>query len=197
MKFEFTQEENMLREQVRGWPGKSSGPCPEAAGRGRVPGGLAPDHQGPGGPGAHRPVCGPKNTAGQGSSRGDLHRSEELTKVSPPVGPGLCGAGAGHLRITFEGNEEQKKRYLPGCQGEFLGSFSLTEQTQGRTWPPSRPGPGGRRILTSSAGKRLRLRAASRTSISSSPDLPGKRRKGISAFLVEAGRRHRRSGPWR
>ena len=58
---------------------------------------------------------------------------EELSRVDPSLGVmvavhvGLCS-----LTIVLNGNEEQKKKYLPKlASGEYLGAYSLSEAGSG------------------------------------------------------------------
>jgi hypothetical protein len=58
---------------------------------------------------------------------------EEISKVDPSVGLGVCahnGLCASHIFLF--GNEEQKSKYLPDlCTGKKLGGWGLTESSSG------------------------------------------------------------------
>jgi alkylation response protein AidB-like acyl-CoA dehydrogenase len=58
---------------------------------------------------------------------------EEISKVDPSVGLGVCAHnGLCVSHIFLFGNEDQKKKYLPDlCSGKKLGGWGLTESSSG------------------------------------------------------------------
>jgi len=191
MNFEFTQEENMLREQVRRLAKEKLGPWSgklreeeesrevslqiiKALGDQGLTGLYVPEEYGGAGV----------------KSVGICIVREELTKVSHLADLVFAELGLATFGITFEGNEEQKKKYLPRVAGgKILGSFSLTEPNAGSDVAAlqaraKRDGDSyilsGEKAFASVAG------IADLYLIFAKTD-PEKGRKGISAFLVEAG----------
>jgi alkylation response protein AidB-like acyl-CoA dehydrogenase len=57
---------------------------------------------------------------------------EELNKVSTQADYTFTSGGLGTYGITFAGSEEQKRKYLPRiAKGELVGAFALTEPSAG------------------------------------------------------------------
>ena len=130
MEFEFSEEEELLREQVKNLAQKKIAPLTLETEESKSMGpelikimaeqGLyalfVPEQYGGVGIKAVR-ICIPR---------------EELSKVSAQADMAFIYGGLGSYGITFAGNEEQKRKYLPGvAKGEQIGAFALTEPDAG------------------------------------------------------------------
>src|SRR3989338_5879298 len=114
---------------------------------------------------------------------------EELSRGSALADTMFAMQALGSDPITLAGSEEQKKRYLPAiAKGEAIAAFALTEPEAGSDISAMqtsavRDGDGyrltGVKRFISNAG------IASTYTLFASTD-PGKKIKGISAFVVEA-----------
>ncbi|MDH4265090.1 MAG: acyl-CoA dehydrogenase family protein [Deltaproteobacteria bacterium] len=191
MRFEFTEEEEMLRNQIRRLTREKIAPLSNAVAEKEESREIALQiirllgDQG---------FCGlyvPQEFGGAGiSSVGICIVREELSKVSHLADLLFAELGLATFGITLEGNEEQKRSYLPRvARGEILGSFSLTEPNAGSDVAAlqaraKRDGDSyllsGEKAFASVAG------LADLCLIFAKTDME-KGRKGISAFLVEAG----------
>ncbi|MFH1757179.1 MAG: acyl-CoA dehydrogenase family protein, partial [Pseudomonadota bacterium] len=191
MRFEFTEEEEMLRNQIRRLTREKIAPLSNAVAEEEESREIALQiirllgDQG---------FCGlyvPQEFGGAGiSSVGICIVREELSRVSHLADLLFAELGLATFGITLEGSEEQKRSYLPRVAGgEILGSFSLTEPNAGSDVAAlqaraKRDGDSyllsGEKAFASVAG------LADLCLIFAKTDME-KGRKGISAFLVEAG----------
>lgn len=115
---------------------------------------------------------------------------EEVARSCASTAITLCAhISLGAYPIYTFGNEEQKKKYLPGlCSGEFLGAFGLTEPDAGsdaggiKTRAERKNGGwviNGRKVFITNGGKAKVII----TSAISEPDAP--KHRNLSTFLVE------------
>lgn len=115
---------------------------------------------------------------------------EEVARSCASTAITLCAhISLGTYPIHTFGNEEQKKRYLPGlCSGEYLGAFGLTEPDAGsdaagvKTKAEKKNGGwvlNGSKIYITNGGKARVIITSARTD----PTVP--KHKGISTFIVE------------
>jgi len=190
MRLEFTEEEEMLREQVRRLAREKIAPLSaigEEEESREIAGQMikAIGEQG---------LCAllvPGEYGGVGVKAVNICIvREELSKVSSQADMLYAELGIATYGIGLEGSEEQKRKYLPRvAKGEMLGSFALTEPNAG----------------SDVAGIEARARKENHhyilngekafASVAGLADLylifaktdPEKGRKGISAFAVEAG----------
>lgn len=172
MRFEFTEEEEMLRNQIRRLTREKIAPLSNAVAEEEESREIALQiirllgDQG---------FCGlyvPQEFGGAGiSSVGICIVREELSKVSHLADVLYAELGLATYGITLKGRGEQKRTYLPRvAKGDLLGSFSLTEPDAGSDVAPSRPGLKRTATPTFSTEKKLSPPwLAWRTSIFSSP----------------------------
>jgi len=191
MKFEFTAEEEMLRDQVKRLAREKIAPFSAVAREEEESQEIADQIiQALGGQG----FCGlyvPEPYGGLGiKSVGICIVREELSKVSHLADVLYAELGLATYGITLQGSEEQKRRFLPRvAKGEMLGSFALTEPNAGSDVAAIQARAQkegdfyilkGEKVFATAAG------IADLYLIFAKTD-PAKGRKGISAFLVEAG----------
>ncbi len=191
MRFEFTEEEEMLRNQIRRLTREKIAPLSNAVAEEEESREIAlqiirllGDHG----------FCGlyvPQEFGGAGiRSVGICIVREELSRVSHLADLLFAELGLATLGITLEGSEEQKRSYLPRvARGEILGSFSLTEPNAGSDVAAlqARAKKDGDSYLLS--GEKAFASVAGLADlclIFAKTDME-KGRKGISAFLVDAG----------
>ncbi len=190
MRFEFTEEEIMLRDQIRRLTREKIAPLsdkgeeiesPEIAGQ-MI---RAIGEQG---------ACGlmvPEEYGGVGvSAVGLCIVREELSKVSSQADLLVAELGLASYGITIAGSLHQKKKYLTRvAKGEVMGSFALTEPNAGSdvaaiSTRALRDGGyyvlNGEKVYASAAGLADFYLILAKTD-------PAKGRKGISAFVVDAG----------
>ena len=116
---------------------------------------------------------------------------EEIARVCASTAITVCAhISLGTYPIFAFGNEEQKRKYLPGlCSGEYLGAFSLTEPEAGSDaagikTTAVRKGShyilNGTKFFVTNGGEAKTVIAFARTN----PGVP--RHEGISAFIVES-----------
>jgi alkylation response protein AidB-like acyl-CoA dehydrogenase len=191
MKFEFSEEEQMLRNQVRRLAREKIGPWSESLKEEeesreiavkivRAMGELG--------------LCGlyvPAQYGGAGvKSVGICIVREELSKVSHLADVVYAELGLATCGITLQGSEDHKRKYLPRvARGEILGSFALTEPNAGsdvaalQTRAQKR---GDSYVLNGEKTFATLAGLADLYLIFAKTD-PEKGRKGISAFLVDSG----------
>ena len=115
---------------------------------------------------------------------------EEVARSCASTAITFCAhISLGTFPIYIFGNEEQKKKYLPGlCSGEFLGAFGLTEPDAGsdaggiKTKAEKKNGRwilNGSKIYITNGGKAKVIITSARS------DLSATKHRGISTFLVE------------
>jgi len=115
---------------------------------------------------------------------------EEVARSCASTAITLCAhISLGAYPIYMFGNEEQKKKYLPGlCSGEYLGAFGLTEPDAGsdaggiKTKAEKKNGIwviNGSKIYITNGGKAKVIVTSART------DFEAKKHKGLSTFIVE------------
>lgn len=130
MEFEFSEEEKMLREQVRKLAKEEIAPLTaEIEETENVASQLIKilAEQG------LYTLFAPEEYGGTGVKVVQICIvREELSKVSAQADCAFVYGGLGTYGITFAGNEVQKREYLPRIvKGEILGAFSLTEPNAG------------------------------------------------------------------
>jgi len=190
MRFEFTEEENMLRQQVRQLAEQKIAPI-SAMGEEEESKEVASQlikaiaEQG---------LCAlfvPEEYGGAGVKSVPICIvREELSKVSGQADGLFAELGLGTFGITVVGKEDQKRSYLPRvARGELLATFALTEPNAGSDVAGIQAAArrvdnhyilNGEKAFASVAG------LADIYTIFAKTD-PAKGRKGISAFIVEAG----------
>lgn len=190
MRFEFTEEETMLRDQIRRLSREKIAPLSE---KGEEVESLeiarqmitAIGEQG---------ACGlmvPEEYGGVGvNAVGLCIVREELSKVSSQADLLFAELGLASYGISSDGTPEQKQKYLTRvAKGEVLGSFALTEPDAGSDVAAiktraRREGEyyvlNGEKVYASVAGLADFYMILAKTD-------PEKGRKGISAFVVDAG----------
>ena len=115
---------------------------------------------------------------------------EEVARSCASTAITLCAhISLGAYPIYMFGNEEQKKKYLPGlCSGEFLGAFALTEPDAGsdaggiKTKAVKKNGNwlvNGSKIYITNGGLAKVIITSVRT------DLSAVKHHGISTFIIE------------
>jgi alkylation response protein AidB-like acyl-CoA dehydrogenase len=116
---------------------------------------------------------------------------EELARSCGSTAITLCAhISLGAYPIYTFGNEDQKKKYLPGlCSGEYYGAFGLTEPDAGsdaggiKTKAEKKNGRwilNGSKIYITNGGKAKVIVTSARS------DPNAKKHKGISTFIVES-----------
>ncbi|MEW5736294.1 MAG: acyl-CoA dehydrogenase family protein [Thermodesulfobacteriota bacterium] len=189
MDFELTREQVMIRDNVREFMDKEIGPvCQQMDEEDRFPEDLFPQMGSLGYLGLSLPV----EYGGEGLEFfASILAAEQMGRVSPAVGLSYCAhANLCAHNIARNGNEEQKRKFLPGlCAGTLVGCMGLTE-----------PGAGSDAVGISTTavkdGKHYLLNG-SKTFITNAPiadvalvyakTSPEKKSRGITAFLVEKG----------
>ena len=190
MRLEFTEEEEMLREQVRRLAREKVAPLSamgEEEESREIAGQMirAIGEQG---------LCAllvPGEYGGVGVKAVNVCIvREELSKVSSQADMLYAELGIATYGIGLEGSEEQKKEYLPRvAKGEILGSFALTEPNAGSDVAGIEARAkkenhhyilNGEKAFASVAGLADLYLIFAKTD-------PEMGRKGISAFAVEAG----------
>ena len=189
MDFLFTQEQEILKESIRNFAEKEIQPCiKESDQAGKWPGELTKKLGEMGLLG----IIIPQEYSGQGYSNVDyVIILEEISKVDPSVGlvvaahNSLC---SNHLNLF--GSEEQKKKYLTRlASGQTLGAWGLTEagagsdaaalktkaRKEGDNWVLN----GSKLFITNGSLAEILVVMAVTD--------PEKKRKGISAFILEKG----------
>ncbi|MBU1208755.1 MAG: acyl-CoA dehydrogenase family protein [Proteobacteria bacterium] len=191
MRFEFTEEEEMLRNQIRRLTREKIAPLSNAVAEEEESREIALQIIRLLG---DRGFCGlyvPQEFGGAGiSSVGICIVREELSKVSHLADVLYAELGLATYGITLKGRGEQKRTYLPRvAKGDLLGSFSLTEPDAGSDVAAIQTRAkkngdsyilNGEKTFASVAGLADLYLLFAKTD-------PEKGRKGISAFLVEAG----------
>lgn len=191
MRFEFTEEEEMLRNQIRRLAREKIAPLSNSVAEEEESREIALQiirllgDQG---------FCGlyvPQEFGGAGiNSVGICIVREELSKVSHLADLLFAELGLATFGITLEGSEEQKRSYLPRvARGEILGSFSLTEPNAGSDVAAlqARAKRDGDSYLLSGEKAFASVAGLADLCLIFAKTDPEKGRKGISAFLVEAG----------
>ena len=191
MKFEFTEEEEMLRNQIRRLAREKIAPLSNSVAEEEESREIALQvirllgDQG---------FCGlyvPQEFGGAGvNSVGICIVREELSRVSHLADLLFAELGLATFGITLEGSEEQKRSYLPRvARGEILGSFSLTEPNAGSDVAAlqARAKRDGDSYLLSGEKAFASVAGLADLCLIFAKTDPEKGRKGISAFLVEAG----------
>lgn len=190
MRFEFTEEENTLRDQIRRLAKGKIAPLSE---KGEEVESLeiarqmitAVGEQG---------ACGlmaPEEYGGVGvNAVGLCIVREELSKVSSQADLLFAELGLASYGITSAGTPQQKQKYLTRvAKGEVLGSFALTEPDAGSDVAAIKARArreidhyilNGEKVYASVAGLADFYLILAKTD-------PAKGRKGISAFVVDAG----------
>ena len=191
MRFEFTEEEEMLRNQIRRLAREKIAPLSNSVAEEEESREIALQvirllgDQG---------FCGlyvPQEFGGTGvNSVGICIVREELSRVSHLADLLFAELGLATFGITLEGSEEQKRSYLPRvARGEILGSFSLTEPNAGSDVAAlqARAKRDGDSYLLSGEKAFASVAGLADLCLIFAKTDPEKGRKGISAFLVEAG----------
>jgi hypothetical protein len=190
MRFEFTEEEIMLRDQIKRLTREKIAPLSEQGeeiesaeiARAMI---KAIGEQG---------ACGllvPEEHGGVGvSAVGACIVREELSKVSSQADLLFAELGLASYGMTIAGSPLQKEKYLTRvARGEVLGSFALTEPNAGSdvaaiSTRARKDGDhyvlNGEKVYASVAGLADFYLILAKTD-------PAKGRKGISAFVVDAG----------
>lgn len=190
MRFEFTEEETMLRNQIRRLANEKIAPLSELGEEveSREIAGQMMQIIGEQG------ACGlmvPEEFGGVGiNTVGLCIVREELSKISSLADLLYAELGLACFGITMAGSPEQKQKYLPRItRGELLGSFALTEPDAGsdvaalRTRARREGGDyllNGEKTFASVAGIADFYMILAKTD-------PDGGTKGISAFVVDAG----------
>ena len=191
MRFEFTEEEEMLRNQVRRLAREKIPPLSNSVAEEEESREIALQiirllgDQG---------FCGlyvPQEFGGAGvNSVGICIVREEVSRVSHLAELLFAELGLATFGITLEGSEEQKRSYLPRvARGEILGGFSLTEPNAGSDVAAlqARAKRDGDSYLLSGEKAFASVAGLADLCLIFAKTDPEKGRKGISAFLVEAG----------
>jgi len=190
MRFEFTEEEEMLREQVRRLARERIAPL-SAMGEEEESQEVADQMIRAMGEQGLCALFVPVEYGGVGVKVVNICIvREELTKVSSQADMLYAELGIGTYGISLEGSDEQRRKYLPRvAKGEMLASFALTEPNAGSDVAgiEARAKKGsdhyilnGEKAFASVAGLADLYLIFAKTD-------PEKGRKGISAFAVEAG----------
>jgi len=131
MDFEFPEEYKVLRDSIRRFADRVLIPANEEAEReGKVPDRIAAQMKEMGLLGTMTP----EEYGGMGMSNvACMIIQEELARANLGYAFYISGnIGIGTLGIVYFGNEDQKKKYLPGmASGELLSCFALTEPNAG------------------------------------------------------------------
>ncbi len=192
MRFEFTEEEIMLRDQIKRLTREKIAPLSEKGEEIESEEIARPMISAIGEQGA----CGllvPEEYGGVGvSAIGACIVREELSKVSSQADLLFAELGLASYGITIAGSPLQKQKYLTRvAKGEVLGSFALTEPNAGSdvaaiSTRARKDGDryvlDGEKVYASVAGLADFYLILAKTD-------PAKGRKGISAFVVDAGTR--------
>lgn len=190
MRFEFTEEEIMLRDQIKRLAKEKIAPLSEMGEEIESPEIARPMIEAIGEQGA----CGlmvPEECGGVGvNAVGLCIVREELSKVSSQADLLFAELGLASYGITIAGSPLQKRKYLTRvARGEMLGSFALTEPNAGSdvaaiSTSACRDGDyyvlNGEKVYASVAGLADFYMILAKTD-------SAKGRKGISAFVVDAG----------
>ena len=190
MRFEFTEEEIMLRDQIKRLTREKIAPLSEQGEEIESAEIARPMIRAIGEQGA----CGllvPEEYGGVGvSAVGVCIVREELSKVSSQADLLFAELGLASYGITIAGSPLQKEKYLTRvAKGEVLGSFALTEPNAGSdvaaiSTRARKDGDhyvlNGEKVYASVAGLADFYLILAKTD-------PAKGRKGISAFVVDAG----------
>lgn len=190
MRFEFAEEEIMLRDQVRRLTREKIAPLSEKGEEIESPE-IARAMMGAIG---EQGACGlmvSEEYGGVGvSAVGLCIVREELSKVSSQADLLFAELGLASYGITIAGSHHQRHKYLtPVAKGEVLGSFALTEPNAGSdvaaiSTRARKDGDyyvlNGEKVYASVAGLADFYLILAKTD-------PAKGRKGISAFVVDAG----------
>jgi acyl-CoA dehydrogenase len=190
MRFEFTEEEIMLREQIRRLTKEKIAPLSEKGEEIESFEIARPMIRAIGEQGACCLLV-PEEYGGVGvSAVGACIVREELSKVSSQADLLFAELGLASYGITMAGSPLQKQKYLPRvAKGELLGSFALTEPNAGSdvaaiSTRAHKDGDyyvlNGEKVYASVAGLADFYLILAKTD-------PAKGRKGISAFVVDAG----------
>ncbi|MFP4082972.1 MAG: acyl-CoA dehydrogenase family protein [Candidatus Aminicenantes bacterium] len=189
MDFLLSQEQEMLKDSIRNFAQKEIQPLvQESDEKGKWPGQLTKKL-------AEMGLLGiviPQEYQGAGYSNVDyVIILEEISKVDPSVGlvvaahNSLC---ANHINLF--GSEQQKKEYLtPLASGQTLGAWGLTEAAAGSDAAALKTKAvkkGGHWVLNGSKLFITNGSLAEITVVIAITD-PEKKRKGISAFILEKG----------
>jgi len=190
LRFDFTEEENMLREQVRSLAREKIAPLSAAGEEGESQEIANQMIKAIG----DRGLCAllvPQDFGGVGVRAVNVCIvREELSKVSNQADMLFAELGIGTYGITLKGSTEQKRKYLTrAAKGELLASFALTEPNAGSDVAGiesrvRRDGDcyvlNGEKAFASVAGLAGLYLVFAKTD-------PAKGRKGISAFTIERG----------
>ena len=191
MKFEFSEEEQMLRNQVRRLVREKIGPWSESIREEEESREIAEKIMRAMG---ELGLCGlyvPTAYGGAGvKSVGICIVREELSKVSHLADVLYAELGLATCGITLQGTENQKGKYLPRvARGEILGSFALTEPNAGSDVAAlqTRAQKRGHSYVLNGEKTFATLAGLADLYLIFAKTDPEKGRKGISAFLVESG----------
>ena len=190
MRFEFTEEEVMLRDQVRRIAREKITPLSEKGEEEESREIAEQMIRAIGDPG----FCGlmvPQEFGGSGvSAVGLCIVREELSRISSQADLLYAELGLASYGIIMAGSLDQKQKYLPRvAKGEVLGSFALTEPNAGSDVAAIETRArkdknnyvlNGEKSFASVAGLADFYLIFAKTD-------PDKGRKGISAFVVDAG----------
>jgi alkylation response protein AidB-like acyl-CoA dehydrogenase len=190
MRFEFTEEENMLRDQIRRLAREKIAPLSEKGEEIESQEIARAMIQAIGEQGACCLMV-PEEYGGVGvSAVGLCIVREELSRVSSQADLLFAELGLASYGIMMAGTHVQKQKYLTrAAKGELLGSFALTEPNAGSdvaaiSTRARREGNdyvlNGEKVYASAAGLADFYLILAKTD-------PAKGRKGISAFVVDAG----------
>jgi len=130
MRFQFTEEQFMMRKMVRDFAEKEIGPAVEKMEAGEFPREVLTKM-------GHLGLMGITVPEKYGGSEMDfvsyIIAIHEISKISATVGVILSvHTSVGTNPIVYFGTEAQKQKYVPKlASGEYLGAFSLTEPNAG------------------------------------------------------------------
>ena len=187
MEFEFSEEEKILKEQARKLAREKIAPLTAEIEESK--------NMGPelikiiAGQGLYALFI-PKEYGGVGISAVRICiLREELSKVSAQADLAFIYGGLGSYGITFAGNEEQRRKYLPRvAKGERIGAFALTEPDAGSDVANIQSKAlleGDHYIINGEKTFVTFADVADFWLVFAKTD-PAKGRKGISLFIVEA-----------